>query len=141
MTAAIAFVVLFFLFRDGATGLAQASAFLPMSQARTAELRSRSSSTRVRNSYGILAAAVTQGALPALAFWALGLDSPLLWGLVTAVFSLVPMVGSAAVWAPAGVILILTGHLWKGLILLAWGAGVVSLSDNIVRPLVISERV
>jgi predicted PurR-regulated permease PerM len=71
----------------------------------------------------------------------LGIDSPLLWGLVTGLFSLVPVIGSAAVWAPAGVVLLLTGHVWKGLILLAWGAGVVSLSDNIVRPLVISERV
>jgi predicted PurR-regulated permease PerM len=61
--------------------------------------------------------------------------------LVTGICSLVPMIGSATVWAPAGVVLLLTGHLWKGLILLAWGAGVVGLADNVVRPLIISERI
>jgi predicted PurR-regulated permease PerM len=141
VSAAIAFVVLFFLFRDGEKGLAQVSAALPMSDARAAELRSRISSTVVANFYGIFAVGGTQGALTALGFWALGLESPILWGLVTAVFSLVPIIGAAGVWAPAGIILLLTGHMWKGLALLAWGAGVVSLSDNIVRPLIISERV
>lgn len=141
VSVAIAFVVLFFLFRDGERGIAQASSMLPMPEARAAELRARISSTLVANFYGALAVGGTQGTLTALAFWALGIDSPLLWGLVTGMFSLVPMVGSAAVWAPAGVILLLTGHLWKGLILLAWGAGVVSVSDNIVRPLIISGRV
>ncbi len=140
VSAAIAFVVLFFLFRDGERGLAQAISVLPMPQQRATELRSRISSTVVANFYGAVAVGGTQGTLNALAFWVLGLDSAFLWGLVTAMFSLVPIVGAAAVWAPAGVILLLSGHLWKGVIMLAWGAGVVSVSDNIVRPLIISER-
>jgi predicted PurR-regulated permease PerM len=139
--AAIAFVVLFFLIRDGKAGLEQATSLLPMSEARATELRSRINTTVMANFWGALAVGGTQGTLTALAFWALGIDSALLWGLVTALFSLVPMVGSAVVWAPAGLILLLTGHPWKGAILLIWGAGVVSAADNIVRPLVISERV
>jgi hypothetical protein len=47
-----------------------------------------------------------QGTLTGLAFWALGLDSALLWGLVTGICSLVPMIGSATIWAPAGVVLV-----------------------------------
>jgi predicted PurR-regulated permease PerM len=139
--AVIAFVVLFFLFRDGERGIAQASAMLPMPEDRAADLRARISNTVVANFYGGVAVGGIQGTLTALAFWALGLDAPLLWGLVTGICSLVPMVGSALVWAPAGVVLLLTGHLWKGLILLAWGAGVVGIADNIVRPLIVSERV
>jgi predicted PurR-regulated permease PerM len=138
--AVIAFVVLFFLFRDGEKGIAQASAMLPMPEDRSAELRNRISTTVVANFYGGVAVGGIQGTLTGLAFWALGLDAPLLWGLVTGLCSLVPMIGSATVWVPAGVVLLLTGHLWKGLILLAWGAGVVGLADNIVRPLIISER-
>lgn len=140
-SSVIAFVVLFFLFRDGEAGIAQASAMLPMSEDRAAELRARISTTVVANFYGGVAVGGIQGTLTALAFWALGLGSPLLWGLVTAFCSLVPVVGSATVWAPAGVVLLLTGHVWKGLILLAWGAGVVGVADNFVRPLIISERV
>jgi predicted PurR-regulated permease PerM len=139
--AVIAFVVLFFLFRDGEKGIAQASGMLPMAEERAAELRARISTTVVANFHGGVAVGGIQGTLTALAFWALGLGSPLLWGLITGICSLVPMVGSALVWAPAGVVLLLTGHLWKGLILLAWGAGVVGLADNFVRPLIVSERV
>jgi predicted PurR-regulated permease PerM len=141
VSAAIAVVILFFLFRDGKRGLAQTISMLPMSEARTSELRSRISRSVMANFWGVVAVGGTQGTLTALAFWALGLDSALLWGLATAMFSLVPMVGSAAVWVPGGLILLLTGHPWKGLILLGWGAGVVSVADNIVRPLIISERV
>jgi predicted PurR-regulated permease PerM len=60
--------------------------------------------------------------------------------MVTALFSLVPIVGSAAVWGPAAIVLAISGHWVKALILLGWGAGVVAQADNVVRPYVISER-
>jgi predicted PurR-regulated permease PerM len=75
-----------------------------------------------------------------MSFWVLGLPSPVLWGMMTALFSFMPLVGTAIVWFPAAIILILIGHPVKGLILLAWGAGVVGMVDNILRPLVISEH-
>jgi predicted PurR-regulated permease PerM len=136
----IAFLVLFFLFRDGSSGLAYLSRLLPLSQERTAELWDRISSTLVANVYGGLAVGAVQGTLTAIAFWVLGLGSPILWGVVTGLFSFVPVVGSAAVWAPAGVALLFTGHFIKGIVLLAWGALVVGLADNLVRPWVISGR-
>jgi predicted PurR-regulated permease PerM len=68
------------------------------------------------------------------------LPSPVLWGLVTALFSLIPIVGSAAVWGPTVIVLMIAGHWWKGLILLGWGAAVVGQIDGLVRPYVISER-
>jgi predicted PurR-regulated permease PerM len=91
--------------------------------------------------YGCLAVGVAQGSLAALAFRVLGLPSPVLWGVLTASFSLVPVVGSAAVWGPAVIILVVGGHWGKGLILLGWGAGVVAQVGSLVRPYVISERV
>ena len=61
-------------------------------------------------------------------------------GLDVDLFSMVPVIGSAAVWVPAAIILIISGHWGKGLILLAWGAAVVGQADNVVRPYVISQR-
>lgn len=136
----IACLVLFFLFRDGETGLSYLASLIPLPRQRLEDLQHRISSTLVANFYGGVAVGAAQGTLTALAFWALGLGSPILWGLVTAVFSFVPVVGSAAVWAPAGVILLFTGHFIKGIVLLAWGAGVVGLADNVVRPWIISGR-
>ena len=76
-----------------------------------------------------------------LAFWVLGLPSPILWGVVTGLFSLIPIVGSAAVWLPAAIILAAGGHWWKSLILLVWGAAIVGQIDSFIRPYVISGRV
>ena len=45
------------------------------------------------------------------------------------------------VWGPAAIYLMATGHLWKGIILIAWGSVVVGTIDNIIRPLVIGSRV
>ncbi|NOT61992.1 MAG: AI-2E family transporter [Acidobacteria bacterium] len=97
--------------------------------------------TIIASVYGGVAVAVAQGSLMSLAFWVLGLPSPLLWGVVTAMLSLVPLVGSAMLWLPAALVLIFSGHWIKGLLLIAWGAGVVGLADNVVRPLVIHEQV
>jgi predicted PurR-regulated permease PerM len=88
----------------------------------------------------VFAVGIAQGSLLSLAFWVLGVPSPVLWGLVTALFSLIPFIGSAAVWGPAVIILLISGHWWKALILLGWGAAVVGQVDSLVRPYVISER-
>jgi predicted PurR-regulated permease PerM len=66
---------------------------------------------------------VAQGSLASLAFWVLGLPYPVLWGVVTALFSLIPIIDSAAVWGPAVIILAIGGHWWKGLVFLGWEQG------------------
>src|SRR5947209_18014021 len=58
-----------------------------------------------------------------------------------AVCSLIPIVGTMLVWLPTGIYLMATGHLWKGIILILWGALVVGTIDNIIRPLVIGSKV
>ena len=58
-----------------------------------------------------------------------------------AVCSLIPIVGTMLVWLPTGIYLMAAGHLWKGIILILWGALVVGTIDNIIRPLVIGSKV
>lgn len=139
--AVIACFVLFFLFRDGETLLDRLSLTLPLGRERFDQLKRSISATVVANFYGGVAVSAAQGTLTAVAFWAVGIGSPVLWGLVTAVFSFVPLVGSAAVWVPASLILLFTGHVVKGIILLALGAGVIGLADNFLRPWIVSETV
>jgi len=86
---------------------------------------------------GSLATALIQGAAGGLIFLFFGLPSPLLWGAVMAFLSLVPVVGTALVWAPLVVYYILTGAVWKGIILLVVFAGVVGTVDNVVKPIFI----
>jgi predicted PurR-regulated permease PerM len=140
VAAVITFFTLFYLFRDGRAFWRRLAVLIPLSPAQLEKLATGVSRTIASSMYGGLAVALAQGTLLGLAFWVLGLPSPVLWGAMTAIFSFMPLVGTAAVWLPAAVILILGGHPAKGLILLAWGAGVVGTVDNIIRPRVISEH-
>lgn len=136
----ITFFTLFFLFREGGSLRERAPSILPLNADQLERLFTGLSNSIVANVYGCLAVGAAQGSLAGLAFWVLGLPSPVLWGLVTALFSLVPIVGSAAVLGPAVIILLIGGHWWKALILLGWGAGVVGQVDHLVRPFVIGQR-
>ena len=86
---------------------------------------------------GSLLTAVLQGVAGGLAFVIFGLPSPLLWGAVMALLSLVPVVGTALVWGPVVVYYLLTGSLVKGLGLLVVCGGAVGSIDNLVKPLLI----
>jgi hypothetical protein len=61
--------------------------------------------------------------------------------LRAAIASIIPVVGTALVWVPAGLYLIFTGASWKGMFVLGWGVAVVSTVDNIIRPWVVSGKV
>lgn len=138
--AVVAFFTLFFLFREGGAMKEQAISILPLKSGQVERLFTGISDSIIANVYGCLAVGVAQGTLVSIAFLVLGLPSPVLWGVVTALFSLIPFIGSAAVWAPAVMILVAGGHWWKGLILLGCGAGVVGQVDSLVRPYVIGQR-
>ena len=137
VSVAITFLLLFFLFRDGRFALGQVISAIPLSRERAEELFYRIGATVTTNFYGGLAVATAQGILAGVAFHVLGLQSAVLWGFATAVASLLPMVGSATVWIPISFVLLLSGHWGKALLLFAWGAGVVGLVDNIIRPLIV----
>jgi len=135
--AAITFLLLFFLFRDGKSGLAKVTSTLPMTDKRASELFRRIGSTVTATFYGGLAVAAAQGTLSAIAYYVLGLQSSVLWGFITAIASLLPVVGSATVWVPMAVVLLASGHWLKAVLLLGWGFGVVGLVDNLIRPLIV----
>jgi predicted PurR-regulated permease PerM len=81
-----------------------------------------------------------QGVLGGLAFTIAGISSPLFWAVLIAFFSLVPVVGSALIWVPAALWLVLTGSWGKGLEIVAVCGGVTAVADNIVRPLLLRNR-
>ena len=138
--AIIAFFTLFFLFREGESLKLQLAAFLPLRADQFERLFTGISNSIVANIYGCLAVGASQGILMSLGFWVLGLPSPILWGLVTALCSLLPIVGSFVVWGPTTMFLFISGHWGKGLILLFWSAAVVSQVDHLLRTWVISQR-
>jgi predicted PurR-regulated permease PerM len=84
---------------------------------------------------GSLAAAMIHGTADGIIFWVFGLPSPLLWGVVMAFLSLVPVVGTALVWVPLGVYYLLKGQVVRGILLLAAFGTVTGIVDNVVKPI------
>jgi predicted PurR-regulated permease PerM len=136
----VTFFTLFFLFKDRDQLVSYAVALLPLEPGQLNVIYDRIASTMIANLYAIFAVAVAQGALAGLAFWVLGMPSPVLWGLATAIFSVVPVIGSAGVWIPASLILLSSGAWGQALAMLLWGACVIGVVDNFLRPLVIGSR-
>jgi predicted PurR-regulated permease PerM len=88
---------------------------------------------------GTLVIAIIQGTLTGIIFALTGVPSAALLGLIAVFFALIPMVGAGIVWAPVGIIMILTGYIWQGLLILILGALVVSTVDNLLRPKLVGD--
>jgi predicted PurR-regulated permease PerM len=131
---------MFFFFRDGHRLLNELKRLIPLAPAYEDMLINKLKEVIYATFFGILATAACQGVAGGLIFLALGFSNPVLWGTATAVFSLVPLVGTAVVWVPMAVYLLLTGSIVKGLALLVLGALVIGLVDNLVRPIIIEGK-
>ena len=95
---------------------------------------------------GQLLTGLAQGLVTGIGLAIAGVPGSILWGSVAAIASLVPMVGAAAVWIPATIYLSFMASQgavgwWRPIFMLIWGVGVVSLVDNVVRPLVMRRGV
>jgi predicted PurR-regulated permease PerM len=132
--------LLFFFLRDGSEATARAVRFIPLSPERKAHLVDHLSAVTRAVALGTLLTALVQGTLVGLSFAFTGLSSPVVFGVLASLAALVPLVGSSLVWAPAAVVLAVQGRVWAAVFLVFWGLVVVSLVDNIVRPMVVSGR-
>lgn len=132
----IAVLGLYYLLRSRNAGWSYIRPIIPFSDAGAEALRLRFTTVTQATILGILATALTQGATVALAFWLVGLPNVLVWGVVTGLVSILPVLGSAIVWAPGVVVLMAGGRYVAGALLLALGLVVVANIDNVVRPIV-----
>jgi predicted PurR-regulated permease PerM len=132
---------LFFFFRDGKGICEELITLIPMKESEKIKISTIFSDTIDAVIMGSLAIAVVQGLLVGLIFWVLGISYPVIAGAVSFVLSILPLIGAVVVWAPVGIYLLFTGAIAKGIILLVFGALVISTVDNVLRPLIIGGRV
>lgn len=140
LSFAVMFFLLFFLLRDGAEMLRTGSAVIPMSADRKQALMTRIEAVTGAVVIGTVFTALVQGALLGLGFAIAGLPAPVVFGVLGAILSVVPFGGTALVWIPGAIVLFVRGDVGWGLFLAAWGAILVSLADNFLKPLFISGR-
>ena len=137
----LTFVVVFFLFRDGKGWAERAGTLIPLAPEQVERLYRNISDTIIANVYGILVVGAAQGVLAGIGYRIVGLPSSLLLGVATGFASVIPVIGSALIWASAAIYLLVTGSAWQGVFLLVWGTVVVTVVDNVLRPWVVGGRV
>jgi predicted PurR-regulated permease PerM len=131
---------LYYLFKDGSHVFGRLKEIVPLPSKERDLLIQRFKDMIYATIYGGLLIATIQGLLGGLSFWILGLPSAIFWGTAMAFLSFIPIGGTALIWAPAAIILLIGGFIWKGLILLGVGIFVISMVDNLLRPFFISSR-
>ena len=132
-------LLLFFLFRDEDTLYKCVMDAIPLPSERLSALLLKFTifiRTTVR---GNLLVALLQGALGGIMFWFLGINAPLLWAVLMAFLSLLPVIGAGLVWVAVAVYLLATGAIWQGAVLIAFGVLVIGLMDKFLRPMLIGK--
>jgi predicted PurR-regulated permease PerM len=131
---------LFFLLRDGEALGAQIRELLPLPDRERDRLMNETRDLVIASVGAALLVAAAQGGIGGVAFWLLGIAAPVIWGVVMAMCSLIPVVGAALVWVPTALYLLLTGEIVRGVILVLVGVLAISMADNILRPLLLAGR-
>jgi predicted PurR-regulated permease PerM len=90
--------------------------------------------------FGTLLTALIQGILGGIGFAIFGISSPVLWGSIMAVTSIIPLLGTAIVWLPAGLIQLFQGDYVSGIGILIFGGVIVSTADNFIKPKLVGRR-
>jgi predicted PurR-regulated permease PerM len=131
--------LLFFFLRDGTALSRRIKDAIPLPAEQKRELFTKFTIVTRAMFKGTLLVAVVQGALGGFIFWVLGIHAPVLWGVVMGLFSLLPAVGAAVVWLPTAIYFLATGANWEGVVLIAFGAFVIGLVDNLLRPFLVGK--
>ncbi len=127
--------VLYFMLQGGSAMEERLRHALPLSDNSVCLIEAETENMVVSNAVGIPVIMLGQGLVAGLGYWIFGAGDPVVWGLLTGIFGLVPVVGTAAVWIPLAVNLLIGGNIWQGIALLVYGAAVISVVDNVIRML------
>lgn len=136
----VAIIAMFYFFRDSEEIMARLRQVLPFDRESREEIVGKSRDLIFASVTMALAAALIHGLAGGIAFAIVGITAPVFWGVAIAFFSLLPVVGDLVIWIPAMIYMLVTGHWWKLIILVAIVIVVAGFIDNFMRPWFISGR-
>jgi predicted PurR-regulated permease PerM len=141
MTFVVTLFLLFFLLRDGEEMVEAITDLIPIDDAERRRVI-RSLGGMMESIFkGSILCAIIQGASGGLSWAAAGLPSAVLAGVAMGILSLLPIGGTAIVWAPGLLALFLQGRTGVAIAFLLWNVLVTStLADNVLKPLLIGNR-
>lgn len=125
---------MFFFLRDGEKILDKILYYIPLNDADERRMINDFTSVSRATLKGTLVIGFIQGTLAGLGFWVAGIESPVFWGTIMIVLSIIPVIGSALIWIPACIILAANGEFLTASILAFYCGMLVGSVDNILRP-------
>jgi predicted PurR-regulated permease PerM len=129
--------IAFFMFLQGDEFIAALKRLSPLDPAHNEEIMRETETTIKATLWGTVIVAFVQGALGGVGFFIFGLPQPAFWGTVMIPAAVIPVVGSTIIWGPAAIYLLATGHLASGIGLILWGGVLVSVIDNVLKPILV----
>lgn len=130
----VMFFSLYYFFKDGNKLIAQIKKISPLKDIQEEKIFNNFIAISRATLKGSFVLAVIQGSALGLAFALLGISSPIFWGILTALFSLIPFIGTAAIWLPVSIFLFIEGSVPQAIAVLILGTIIISNLDNLLRP-------
>jgi len=134
------FLTVFFLLLDGPVFLKKIQDYMPFSKNHKEKLIKQVKEIIISTIYGGVTVALVQGLIGGIAFLILGIPSSVFWGLCMFFSSFIPILGTFIIWGPGSLYLFFNGFFLKGFILIFIGIFVISMVDNILRPLIVKGK-
>lgn len=139
LTLGVMLYLTFFLLRDGRHLTRRIGEVVPLRSEQRGALFVKFTTVIRATVKGSVIVAVVQGILGGVLFAFLDIRAALLWGVVMGLLALIPAVGTGLVWFPVGIYLLVTGSVWQGVVLLLFGFFVISMVDNVLRPILVGQ--
>ena len=130
----VMFFSLFYLFIDGKSLVKKIMQLSPLRDKYEKVLISKFNSITRATIKGTTIIAIIQGLLGGILFFATGVPSPVILGILMTISSVIPSFGSGLVWLPVGILMLVFGYFPQGIIILLFGGLVISMIDNFIRP-------
>jgi predicted PurR-regulated permease PerM len=130
---AMMYFMLYFMLVSGRNMESVISDFVPMNDVNTNKVGMEVNNIVISNAIGIPLIAFLQGVVGLLGYFLLGVDQPIFWFVVTCVTAMLPSVGAALAYVPIAIIFFAQGDQWRGILMLAYGFGIIGVVDNVFR--------
>lgn len=133
ITMVIMYFILYFMLTQAEEMEELLYEYIPLKEENLGKLGKEVKSMVISNAIGIPMLGLVQAIFAVIGYWIFGIPDPVFWGVVTGFMSVLPVVGTAAVWIPMSVYLFLNGMTWQGIGMLVWGVLIISNLDNVFR--------
>lgn len=132
-------LAMFFFFVDGKRMLNNLMRISPLPNRYDREIFAKFRAVSYTTFVSTFVTAAAQGLVGAIGFAIVGFPA-LLAGILVALLSLIPYLGSMIFYVPVGLYYLLTGDIWQGFFILGWGFLIIGTIDNIIRAYMIKGK-